>query len=165
MTELPSFNPNQVIMEAIGEITRSINTFVNFFASINRLFCHLRWFERNIRNSSSQLLIIVGGIVLLCFFIFYSATDTGRSTLESFGFSKESADTVKVYAPMIFILGIIVLFLMKRWNEGPQQSEGGFDEVMFGGNERGDIEQNRRGVVTPFYVGNKMPALNSRLYH
>jgi hypothetical protein len=112
---------------AMEELANNINSFVRLFSSINYLFCHVRWLERNIRNSSLSVLLIVGGII---FFALYFMTDGNSSFLETLGFPAGSSLFFKTYGPLCIVLLLIALFLFKRFDSGSQG--GNIDTVLFG---------------------------------
>eukprot|EP01041_Mallomonas_annulata_P003919 gene3919-7814_t len=125
-------------MEALVEMTRHINTFVRFFESINGLFCHMRWLESNIRNSSSGLLLAVGGILLFCLYLF-----GGSTVRDILGISIQN-DILIQYGPILIVLVVLGVLFMRRQSLGPQHGVG-FDNIMFGRpREYSDLEEDRR---------------------
>jgi hypothetical protein len=126
-------------MEALVELSRQINVFVHFFSSINNLFCHVRWLERNIRNSSMSVMIIVGFIVSMCVLMLYSETESGQVLLKSIGAAK-----ILSMLPIVIVIAVILLFCKRRSEEGPMQGEG-MDEVVFGGNHSN--RHNSNGIA------------------
>mmetsp|Transcript_3945 Transcript_3945/g.6175 ORF Transcript_3945/g.6175 Transcript_3945/m.6175 type:complete len:152 (+) Transcript_3945:64-519(+) len=121
-----------------------INVFVRLFSSINRLFCHVRWLERNLRNTSMSTLIIVGGIIIFCIYL-VGMENGGSSLYSSLGLPEGSEDTIRTIGPFL-IVGILVgLFLARRFYAGPQGGSG-FESVMFGG-DRHDTYDPRQHVV------------------
>jgi hypothetical protein len=109
------------------ELANNINVFVRLFSSINHLFCHVRWLERNLRNSSMSVLLIVGGIFLFAMFFMSNGND---SFLESFGLPPGSSQFLKTYGPLLIVISLIGLFLFRRFDSGPQG--GNMETVFFG---------------------------------
>eukprot|EP01038_Epipyxis_sp_PR26KG_P006715 gene6715-9208_t len=100
-------------MDAIRELTNTINIFVQFFQSINCLFWQIRWLEDNIRGSSSPLLLIVFVIIVLCLILTF---DKENSIMKSIlGQNIQGFDTS--YIVYIFIIGLIGWFLYKRFSD------------------------------------------------
>lgn len=137
-------------------LSSQINVFVRLFSSINHLFCHLRWLERNIRNSSTGLMIMAGAILLFCMYsiryminsvhYYYNCVDSstdnsGSGLLTMLGFPAGSDAIFKEFAPFVIVAVIIGLFIYRRQTLGTQGGSGGFNEVMFGGNG----QENGRG--------------------
>jgi hypothetical protein len=123
-------------MEALRDITQSINTFVRFFESVNYLFCQLRWFEQNVLNSGSKLLLFVGVIICLCVLIYYEGGHGGGpyDALNRF---------LTDYGPIVLVVTIIAYFISQRLSgAGPSEGGGGTFESVFFGNRR----RNQRDV-------------------
>jgi hypothetical protein len=117
-------------MEALRDITQSINTFVRFFESINYLFCQIRWFEQNVLNSGSKLVMIVGVIISLCVLIYYVGGH-GGSPYDAL--NKLLVD----YGPILLVVTIIAYFVTQRLaGAGPSEGGGTFESVFFGNRRR-----------------------------
>lgn len=119
-----------IFMEALREVTQSINTFVRFFESINYLFCQLRWFEQNVLNSGSKLLLFVGVIISLCVLMYY---ESGHGGNPYDALNKFLVD----YGPIVLVVTIIAYFISQRLaGAGPSEGGGGTFESVFFGNRR-----------------------------
>lgn len=150
--------------------TSQLNVFVRLFASVNQLFCHVRWLERNLRNSSLSVLLIVTGIILFVLLMTAAATGTTEEDerksnlfLESLGFPPGSLSLVKVFGPILIVLAIIGLFLYRRARYGGQ--DGNMDTILFGNSshsedERVDPQSTEKlyhgTPVTPHFVKRSM---------
>ena len=152
-------------MEAIMALTQNINVFVRFFESINNSFCQIRWLERNIRNSSSGLLLTVGGILLISLYLI------GGTKLASILGIPGLDYILTNYGPILIIVLIVCILFFRRVTQGAQ-SGGGFDNILFGA-DRNEVENfnddhrlndvsyvddvNRRQrmsrMTTPIYMG------------
>ena len=123
--------------------TNQLNVFVRLFASVNQLFCHVRWLERNLRNSSLSVLLIVAGIILFVLLMTTAATEEDERSsnlfLESLGFPPGSLSLVKVFGPILIVLAIVGLFLYRRARYGGQ--EGNMDTVLFGNSSHSEDER------------------------
>lgn len=118
----------------------NLNVFVRLFQSINNLFCHVRWLERNVRNSSGMVLLIVGSIVFFAFYLM-----DGNSTLfESLGFGVGIDNVIRSSGPFIIVLLIVGLFLYRRQTLGAQTNGNSFDSVLFGHYDNDDNNNNNR---------------------
>jgi hypothetical protein len=98
-------------MDGVRAITENINVFVQFFQSINALFCHVRWLEANLRNAPTGLLFIVGAIGCIAVIMYLAP---GSDAL----------------APIAIVIVVGVL-LWRRWRDGPMRGAS-FERVMFG---------------------------------
>lgn len=63
-------------MQAITQLTRTVNVFVRFFESINCLFWQLRWLEQNMMGQSNERMAFFGIIILICLYVTFFS-DTG----------------------------------------------------------------------------------------
>jgi purine-cytosine permease-like protein len=117
-------------------LTNNINVFVRLFASINHLFCHVRWLERNFRNSSLSVLLIVAGIIL---FAIYFMDDSSNPFLESLGFPPGFSSFLKTFGPFLIVVSIIGLFIYRRFHYGPQG--GNMETILFGDPPRPEDER------------------------
>ena len=128
-------------MEALRNITQSINTFVRFFESINYLFCQIRWLEQNIANSSPRLLLFIGCILSICGLVYYSTTMSDTDP------SAAIINFLINYGPILVVVLIIGYLIIKRFSresealdgDNPSTGTGSFESVFFGSSA------NRRG--------------------
>jgi hypothetical protein len=104
-----------------------MNVFLRVFSSINRLFCEVRWLERNLRNSNSTVMLIVGGIICFCLYVASTDTTSGHSVLPP-GLQQVLTD----WGPVAIIALVVALFLYRRSVTGPMEGSGNINEVMFG---------------------------------
>lgn len=115
-----------------------MNQILRVFSTINRLFCEVRWLERNLRNSNSTVMIIVGAIILFCLFTASTGTNGG-------GFLPPGIHNVlENWGPLAIIALVAGLFLYRRSLSGPMSGSGGMNEVMFGGGDGGEQQQQSR---------------------
>ena len=136
-------------------LTSNINTFVRLFSSINNLFCHLRWLERNIRNSSFILLLIVG--LILIFALFFM--NENQHFFDLLGFPSGTDKFIRLYGPFLIVLCIIGLFLYKRSISGSQP--GNIDSVLYGNDDRNDENNYLIPTPTPTTSNNE----NQKIYY
>ena len=119
-------------MEALRQITSNINVFVNFFNSLNALFCQIRWLDRNIRNSSAPLLLVVGGIALFCYILYAYPSVAANFTS----------------APLVIVAVVVVVIVIRRYQNGPNHDVD-MQHVLFGNpadaqeNQLSSVEQGR----------------------
>ena len=109
-------------MNTLNQLSGNINVFVNFFNSINRLFCQIRWLDRNLRNSSGPLLAVVGAIVLICYVV-YASPEGG----DMYGIPKLLVD----HGPLVIVCVVIGVLLARRYREGGSP-DSNLNSVMFG---------------------------------
>jgi hypothetical protein len=107
----------------MDEFANHINTFVRVFASLNSLFCHVRWLEANLRNSSSLVLIVVGGIAGFSFFYLLLSKNPNLT-----GFQVDS-NLFQNFGLLLLVI-IICVFLYLRLSGG--NIRGGAERVLFG---------------------------------
>ena len=118
----------------MNAVVNQMNTFLRVFSTINRLFCEVRWLERNLRNSNSTVMLIVGGIIIFSLII---ASDS-QGILPP-GFSV----VLKEWGPFVIVGLVLVLFVYRRFVSGPMDGSGNLNEVMFGGSQQA---RNSRGT-------------------
>jgi len=111
-------------MQALNQMSSNMGTFVSFFSNINRLFCQVRWLERNLRNASVPLLLFCLGIMVYCAFL---VSGGGGEEMPQ-GLSTFINDIV----PILLVAGVIGLFMARRRMGG---LAGGFQDVFFGNAE------------------------------
>lgn len=92
-------------MDAIRNVTNTINTFVNLFQSINCLFWQLRWLEGNLNNESGPTLLLV--LAILGFAGFYTYCS---STELDGGICSDFIITVGV----VLVLVLVGVWLMRK---------------------------------------------------
>ena len=143
-------------MDALNDLTRHINTFVNFFNAVNNLFCQIRWLDVNIRNSSNLLLVLVGIILVIC--IYLISFKEGIGPFQSIGFPPIFDSLLSVVGPVIIVAVLLGILFYRRYALGPMQ--GGFENVLFGTvhTEESlrveDAREYRHATVTPLNVIN-----------
>jgi hypothetical protein len=124
--DLPHKHKLSLSMDAI---VNQMNVFLRVFTSINRLFCEVRWLERNLRNSNSTVMLIVGGIIIFCVYSASTAGDGSGQTILPPGLNQ----VLKEWGPFAIIALVLGLFLYRRSTSGPIEGSGNLNEVMFGG--------------------------------
>ncbi|RYH06595.1 hypothetical protein EON65_42690 [archaeon] len=92
-------------MDAIRNLTNTINTFVNLFQSINCLFWQLRWLEGNINSENGPTLLLVLAIVSFAGFYTYCSS----SGLEG-GICSDVNTTIGV----VVVLILVGIWLMRK---------------------------------------------------
>mmetsp|Transcript_23129 Transcript_23129/g.39136 ORF Transcript_23129/g.39136 Transcript_23129/m.39136 type:complete len:164 (+) Transcript_23129:174-665(+) len=127
----------------MNAVVNQMNVFLRVFTTINRLFCEVRWLERNLRNSNSTVMFIVGGIIMFCL---YSASvdGSGQSVLPP-GMSQ----VIKDWGPFAIIAVVLGLFLYRRAANGPMDGSGNLNEVMFGDNRGRGSEREGAQSLPP----------------
>ena len=78
-------------MEAIQNLTRTLNVFVRFFESINCLFWQINWLERNVSNASGEKAVIF--VLIFCLGLFIT-----------FG-----GDQFEALTPYLVVMGLFAL--------------------------------------------------------
>jgi hypothetical protein len=140
-------------MNALQQLSGNMNVFVNFFNSINRIFCQIRWLDRNLRNSSGPLLLIVGGIVFICYLV-YASPEGGSD-----GIQKMLVDQ----GPLVVVCGVVLVLFYRRYTEGGN-SDTNISSVMFGnpannprpGSENDPSSGDTRGGQGDIEMGTKV---------
>lgn len=131
------------IFAIMNGVMNQMNQILRVFSTINRLFCEVRWLERNLRNSNSTVMIIVGGIIIFC--LYTASVDSSGGNFLPPGVNKLLMD----WGPFVIIALVAGLFLYRRSVSGPMGGSGSINEVMFGGNNGnndngGEEEQSSR---------------------
>ncbi len=101
-------------MEAIQNLTNTINTFVRFFESINCMFWQLNWLEQNVARAQgveglAKMGIVFAFIGFAMFYTFGCEDDGCRDTVVNFG--------------IVFLMVLVAIYLVwRRWQISQQQS-------------------------------------------
>lgn len=115
-------------MNTLNQLTGNINVFVNFFASLNRLFCQIRWLDRNLRNSSGPLMALVGVIVFVCYLVYAQPDGPFAKLLTDQG-------------PLVIVCVVIGVLLTRRYQEGGN-TDNNLNSVMFGNPANNPLSAN-----------------------
>lgn len=125
-------------MDSLRSFTENANVIVRFFQSINCLFLQVRWLERNLRHGSNEQIGMV--LLLVCLVGYYTLSCSG-SDVDTTGYfcGERGVSTLIVIA----VIGIIVYFLWKRFQQPPPASNSDSN-----GNDEQDMLIN--ATVAPF---------------
>jgi hypothetical protein len=122
-------------MEALREITSTINIFVRFFESINCLFWQINWLRQNFQSSPNDQMIIVVIIILVCVYITFFSNTNGSSVVMSM---------INKFLPQIFvgsiIFGLLIWLIARRYSRNTPIAEEIFPEINGVKHNRDDIE-------------------------
>ena len=123
----PSF-----LMEAIQQLTNFLNVFLNFFNSVNMLFCQIRWLEQNFLNSNNSLMIAVFVIILFCIYLIFGGFNSG---------------IISTLGPFFILFAVFFFLLFRRFQRlrGGANGERGrsFEDVFFGSSHQPPPNQGR----------------------
>lgn len=119
-----------------------MNVFLRAFSTINRLFCEVRWLERNLRNSNMTTMVIVGGILTFCLF---SAITSSSKEDQLLPLPPGVASVLKNWGPMAIVALVVGLFMYRRRVWGAMEGHGNVGDVLFGsGPQHHDGEDDHR---------------------
>jgi len=115
-------------MDAVAALTSNIQHIVRFIASINELFCQVRWLDANINNSGNGLLAICLAVVLFCAYLTFFSDSPLPLGLDQF-ITKKGA--------LVLVFVLLGGFLYKRYRRSERQrreqsANTSLDGVMFG---------------------------------
>lgn len=97
-------------MEAIRELTHTINTFVRFFESINCLFWQIDWLRRNVQGTGSEQMTIVLVIMAVCIYLSFFSYKVSL-----FSFLGENSNSIIVG---VLIFGLVIWLIYSRYYRG-----------------------------------------------
>lgn len=132
-----------IVCVNMDAVMNQMNVFLRIFSTVNRMFCEVRWLERNLRNSNPTVMVIVGGIMMFCLYT-ASIDGSGEQSVLPPGFNQ----AMKEWGPFAIIILIGGLFLYRRHVNGEMEGSGNLNEVMFGGDNG---RENSRGGANAGY--------------
>jgi hypothetical protein len=115
-------------MDALRQLTETINVFVRFFESINCLFLQLRWLQDNITRSNNSLLYLVSGVVVLCVLLMIIG-ESLRGDGHKDGIAKVIGQLIYDYAPIVLVVVIIIGFFRLRSLQNQRDPERSYEHV------------------------------------
>ena len=101
-------------MDAIRELTHTINTFVRFFESINCLFWQIDWLRRNVQGTGSEQMTIVLVVIVVCIYLTFFSYQ-----VPLFSFFGDNSNSVIVGA---LIFGLVLWLIYSRYHRGAMNS-------------------------------------------